>query len=397
MSAVPQPSDLPLPRPRVVPLVAGLPPSGIRKFFDLVQGTPGVLSLGVGEPDFATPWHICEAGIYGLEHGHTSYTANAGMPALRAEIAAFLARESGAEYDPTHEILVTVGASEAIDLACRALFQAGDEVLVPEPCFVSYVPEVTLTGATAVTVPTCAEDGFRVRIEALEHALSPRTKGILLNSPNNPTGATLTLNDVIRIAALAQRHDLFVISDEIYGPLTYDVPHVSFAGIADLRDRLVLIHGFSKAWAMTGWRVGFAAGPADVIGAMTRIHQYLIMCASITGQEAAIEALRRGKAQSESMRREYDRRRRVIVSGFARLGLDCIEPQGAFYVFPSIRATGLDAEQFCRLLLERERVAVVPGTAFGPSGAGHIRASYATSMEIIREALTRIERFLHDL
>lgn len=384
-------------RPRVLPTIAGLPPSGIRRFFDLVQGVPDVLSLGVGEPDFATPWHICEAGIYGLEHGHTSYTANAGTPELRREIAAYLHRLHGVSYDPATQVVVTVGASEAIDLACRTLFGPGDEVLVPEPCFVSYVPEVRMTGAVAVPVPTRADDGFRVRLEDLERATTPATKGLLLNSPNNPTGAMLDQRDVERIAAFVVDHDLFLLSDEIYGPLVYEGQHVSFVPQPALRDRLVLIHGFSKAFAMTGWRVGYAAGPPDIIGAMCRVHQYLIMCASIMAQEAAVEALRHGEQQSEVMRREYDRRRRVIVGGFERCGLECGLPEGAFYAFPSIRSTGLSSEEFCRRLLEEEKVAVVPGTAFGASGEGHVRAAYATSLDTIREALRRIERFVKEL
>jgi aminotransferase len=360
--------------------VVNLPPSGIRRFFDLVQGTPGVVSLGVGEPDFATPWHIREAGIYALEHGHTTYTANAGMPELRREIAGYIEKMSGAAYDPKTQVLVTVGASEAIDLACRALFEPGDVVLVPEPCFVSYAPEVVLTGARAVPVPTRAEDEFRVQLADLERVRTPRTKGLILNSPNNPTGAVLTGGDIEAIAQFVARHDLFLISDEIYGPLVYDCAHVSFTSAAEILDRLILVHGFSKAWAMTGWRVGFAAGPADIIGGMTRVHQYLIMCASGFAQEAATEALRNGAERSEEMRREYDRRRRVIVAGFNRMGLDCLLPQGAFYVFPSIRKTGLTSEEFCGRLLEQQKVAVVPGTAFGASGEGHIRASYATSL-----------------
>lgn len=385
------------PRGRIAPKVANLPPSGIRRFFDLVQGTPGVVSLGVGEPDFATPWHICESSIYGLEKGRTSYTANAGMLELRRELAVWLRKQYHADYDPASEVLVTVGASEAIDLACRTLFDSGDEVLIPEPCFVSYAPEVELTGATAVSVPTQFERGFRVSVEDLERAVTPRTKGLLLNSPNNPTGAMLNRNDVAAIAEFVARRDLILISDEIYGPIVYDGKHVSFLEQPAIRDRLILIHGFSKAWAMTGWRIGFAVGPADVIGAMCRVHQYLIMCASIMGQEAAVEALRHGDAECERMRREYDRRRRVITAGFNQIGLECLLPEGAFYVFPSIRATGLSSEEFCRRLLEEEKVAVVPGNAFGPSGEGHIRAAYAASLETIREALTRIERFVQAL
>lgn len=385
-------------RPRVNRKVQGLPPSGIRKFFDLVANTAGVVSLGVGEPDFTTPWHICDAGIQSLEIGHTSYTSNNGLPVLRAEIADFIRRSHGCAYDPGSEVLVTVGGSEALDLVFRALLEPGDEAIVIDPSFVSYAPLVTLAGGVPVRVPAPADNGFVPPMEALEAAAaSGRARAILVNYPNNPTGAAITPEQARAIADFAIRHDLVLISDEIYVPLSYEDEGVSFTAIEEVRDRLVLIHGFSKAWAMTGWRLGFACGPADIIGVMGKIHQYSIMCASTPAQHAAIEALRRGGNEVETMRSEYDRRRRYITHHFNRIGLVCPLPKGAFYAFPSVRASGLGSEAFALELLRRQRVAVVPGNAFGECGEGHIRCSFANSMDELRKAVERIERFLSEL
>ncbi len=382
------------PKQRINRQVLDLPPSGIRVFFDLVANTPGVISLGVGEPDFPTPWHICEAGIHSLEVGHTSYTSNSGMPELREEISAYLERVHRCKYDPLAEILITVGGSEALDLACRAVLEAGDEAIIIDPSFVSYAPLAILTGAKAVRIPTGLDNGFKPRMEQLEEALSPRTKMIMVNYPNNPSGAALEKEDVEAIADFALRNGLFLVSDEIYLPLSYEKEGVSFTSIPELREQLILLHGFSKAWAMTGWRLGIVAGPKDVVNAMTKIHQYSIMCASSLAQFAAIEALKNGDEEVERMRQEYDMRRRFITNHFNRLGLTCMKPKGAFYVFPSIRKSGMTSEQFAKRLLEEEKVAVVPGTAFGECGEGHVRCSYATSLDDIREAVNRIERFL---
>ncbi|RJP25741.1 MAG: aminotransferase class I/II-fold pyridoxal phosphate-dependent enzyme [Candidatus Omnitrophota bacterium] len=374
--------------------VADLPPSGIRRFFDLAANTPGVISLGVGEPDFATPWHISEAGIHALEMGQTSYTSNSGMPRLREEVSAYFERIHHCRYDPAGELLITIGGSEGLDLSFRALLNPGEEAIIVDPSFVSYAPLAILAGGKAIRIPTTAENGFVPRREHLEKALSPRTKILVVNYPNNPTGATLTMENVEEIADFVLRSDLILVSDEIYLPLSYETKGISFTSIPELREQLVLLHGFSKAWAMTGWRLGIAAGPRDIIAAMTKIHQYSIMCASSLAQIAAIEALKNGADEVERMRREYDARRRFIASHFNRLGLDCFIPKGAFYVFPSIRRTGLSSEEFALRLLEDERVAVVPGTAFGECGEGHIRCSYATSLEEIREAINHIEHFL---
>ncbi len=376
-------------------LVEEIPPSGIRVFFDLVADTPGVISLGVGEPDFTTPWHICEAGIHALELGRTSYTANNGVPELREEIAAYLERVHASAYDPADEILITIGGSEALDLAFRAILEPGDEAIVVDPSFVSYAPLAMLTGGNVIRISTKAENGFVPCREDLDCALSPRTRMIIVNYPNNPTGATLTPQQAEMIKDFVLRNDLLLVSDEIYLPLSYEEQSVSFTSFPELRDRLILLHGFSKAWAMTGWRLGFAAGPVDVIAAMTKIHQYCVMCAPTSTQYAAIEALRYGDEEVERMRKEYDARRRLIAHHFNRMGLDCMVPKGAFYVFPCIRSSGMTSEEFARRLLEREKVAVVPGTAFGVCGEGYVRCSYATSMKEIREALERIEEFLN--
>jgi aminotransferase len=379
---------------RVSRTVHELPPSGIRRFFDIVSQMEDVISLGVGEPDFVTPWRIREAAIYSLERGYTQYTSNWGLLELREEIARLLDRRYGLEYRPEGEILVTVGVSEGLDLALRAVLNPGDEVIIPEPCYVSYRPCTLLAGGVPVPVGTTAAERFRVSVDAVERAITPRTRALLINFPNNPTGATLRRADLEKLAALAEKHDLIVISDEIYSELTYDGSHVSFAALPGMQNRTILLNGFSKAYAMTGWRLAYAAGPPDLLGAMTKIHQYTMLCASITAQKAAIEACRSGDADMEAMVREYDERRRFFVRGLNELGLECLMPEGAFYVFPSIRATGLTSEEFAERLLKEERVAVVPGSVFGEGGEGHVRCSYAASIDHIREALTRMERFV---
>ncbi|MGV3725031.1 MAG: aminotransferase class I/II-fold pyridoxal phosphate-dependent enzyme [Actinomycetota bacterium] len=380
-------------RSRVSEVVRGIPPSGIRRFFDIVSQMEDVISLGVGEPDFVTPWRIREAAIYSLEKGFTQYTSNWGLLELREEIARLLDRRYGVEYRPEGEVLVTVGVSEGLDLALRAILNPGDEVLIPEPCYVSYRPCTAFAGGVPVPIGSDASTGFRVRPEALEAAITPRTRAILLNYPNNPTGATLRRSDLERIAALAERHDLIVLSDEIYADLTYDGGHTCFASLPGMQNRTILLNGFSKAFAMTGWRIAYAAGPSDLIGAMTKIHQYTMLCAPITAQKAALEACRGGEPEMELMVAEYEQRRRFFVKGLNDIGLDCLMPEGAFYVFPSIRSTGLTCEEFAERLLMEERVAVVPGTAFGEGGEGHVRCSYASSLDNIREAVVRMERF----
>ncbi|TDA64560.1 MAG: aminotransferase class I/II-fold pyridoxal phosphate-dependent enzyme [Clostridia bacterium] len=378
----------------VSPLIRELPPSGIRKFFDLVANTRGVISLGVGEPDFVTPWHIREACFYSLEQGYTMYTSNFGLPELRQEVGRYLEAGFGVRYDPLAEIIITVGASEAIDLALRAVLEPGDEVLIPAPCYVSYQPCALLAGGRPVTVPTRAENDFKLRPAELEARITPRSKVLLLSYPNNPTGAIMTREDLLPIARLAERYDLLVISDEIYAELTYDGRHTSFASLPGMQERTVLINGFSKAFAMTGWRVGYAAAPAPIINHMLKIHQYTMLCAPIMSQKAAIEALRHGREEVAQMVREYDRRRRFVVQRLREIGLDCFEPKGAFYVFPSIAATGMGAEEFSQALLEEEKVAVVPGTAFGEGGEQRLRCSYAASINDLAEAMNRIERFV---
>ncbi|MEI8175878.1 MAG: aminotransferase class I/II-fold pyridoxal phosphate-dependent enzyme [Candidatus Omnitrophota bacterium] len=375
-------------------VVQEIPPSGIRQFFDLVIGMKDIVSLGVGEPDFATPWHIREAAISSIEEGYTSYTSNKGLVELRREIARFLDRRYGLKYDPEEEILVTVGASEATDLALRAILNPGDKFLIPEPCYVSYMPMTALAGGTSVYLRTGKENGFKLLPEQVDRACGARTKGILFNYPSNPTGASYTKEELTKIAKIAQKRDLLVISDEIYDELTYDFQHTPLPTLKGMKERTIYINGFSKAYAMTGWRVGFACGPAEIIAAMTKIHQYTIMCVPIMGQMAAVEAMKNGQRAVEEMKREYHRRRDFIVDGLNKIGLECHQPQGAFYVYPSIRSTGLSSMDFVTALLKKEKVAVVPGTAFGPSGEGHIRISYASSMANIKEALTRIERFL---
>lgn len=379
---------------RISPTVQSIPPSGIRRFFDIAAEMKGVISLGVGEPDFITPWHIRESCIYGLHRGYTSYTSNYGLLELREAIIKSLYNDYQVTYNPRNEVLVTVGVSEGLDLAMRALLSPGDEVLVPEPCYVSYKSCVALAGGIAVTVPTSMDNEFRVTAEQLETFITPRTKALLIGYPNNPTGAVMTRQDLEEIAVFAKKHDLIVISDEIYAKLTYDGTHTCFSSLPDMRDRTIVLNGFSKAYAMTGWRIGYAVSNADFIGAMNKIHQYTMLCAPITAQVAAIEALKLGEKNVENMVGEYNYRRRLILNGFRQMGLDCFEPKGAFYVFPSIKQTGLSSLEFAEKLLMTEKVALVPGNAFGDSGEGFVRCSYATSTNNITQALERIGRFV---
>ena len=379
---------------RISDLARDLQPSGIREFFDLVVGMDDVISLGVGEPDFPTPWRVCDAVIESLRHGATSYTSNAGMLELRVEIAAYLERNFGVSYDPETQILVTVGASEAVDLAMRTLLNPGDEFLVTDPSYVSYSPCVELAHGRTVKVRTDLDHEFRIQPGPLVDACSEKTRGLLFCNPSNPTGAVMRRSHLEGVAEVALKKDLLVISDEIYAELTYEGDHCCFASIPEMYDRTLVLNGFSKADAMTGWRVGYACGPVEIIEAMTRMHAYTTMCVPIMGQLAAIEALRRGADDRARMVAEYDQRRRVFVNGLNRIGLSCFEPMGAFYAFPSIRSTGLTSKQFAKALLEDQRVAVVPGTAFGEAGEGHVRCSYASSIGDLREALDRIETFL---
>jgi aminotransferase len=374
--------------------VASVPPSGIRRFFDIAATMPDVISLGVGEPDFVTPAPILNAGIASLQRGETAYTSNSGIAALREALSAHLSRRYGVEYDPEHELLITVGVSEALYLAVTAILDPGDEVIVPQPCFVSYVPEVIFAGGTAVTLPTYVHDGFQVTGAAIEARVTPRTKAILIGYPNNPTGAVLSRERMLEIAQAAQKHDLIVISDEIYDRLVYGVEHVCFAALPGMRARTILLGGFSKDYAMTGWRIGYVAAPAELLAAMRKVHQYTIMSAPTTGQHAALAALAQGEEHVQRMVAEYDRRRRLIVGGCNALGLDCFEPRGAFYAFPSVARTGMSDEEFAERLLLEEQVAVVPGNAFGEGGAGYVRMCYAQSYEKIEQALERIHRFM---
>ena len=380
---------------RIAAHVRNIPRSGIRDFFEIVQSMKDVISLGIGEPDFVTPWHIREAAVYSLEKGKTGYTSNLGLPRLRRSISTYVDKHFSVEYNPHDEIIVTVGVSEAIDLALRALLNHGDEVLYHEPCYVSYSPTISLAGGVPIAVPTRAEDHFTLRAAALEKAVTPKTRVLMLNFPTNPTGAVMPLDELEKIASFAVKHDLIVLTDEIYSELTYDeVQHHSIAALPGMKDRTIFLHGFSKAFAMTGWRIGFACGPADIIEAMMKIHQYSILCAPIMGQEAAIEALERGGRSVERMREEYRLRRNFIVSYLNDAGIPCHSPKGAFYVFPDIRGTGLTSKEFSFKLLEAKKVAVVPGTAFGPSGEGYVRCSYATGMDQIKLAVERIADFV---
>ncbi len=375
--------------------ISSVKPSGIRKYFDIANEMGHVISLSVGEPDFRTPWHIREAGIDSLQRGKTWYTPNRGFSELRREISAYFERRFGVEYDPDSQILVTVGGSEAIDVAIRTIISEGDEVLIPEPSFVCYNPLTALAGGVPVTIETKAKDGFRLTAEELESRITPKSKLLILPFPNNPTGAVMRREHLEEIARVVRKHDLFVLSDEIYAELTYgDTRHVSFASIDGMAERTVVINGFSKAYAMTGWRLGYALAPKEIIEQMTKLHQFAIMSAPTTAQYAAIEALKAGDGDIEYMRNEYNIRRRMIVDGFTRLGLTCFEPEGAFYIFPSIQSTGLSSDEFCSNLIHSQRVAVIPGTAFGDCGEGYIRVSYSYSLEHIMEALERIERFI---
>lgn len=377
--------------------VRDIPKSGIREFFDIVAQEKEVISLGVGEPDFDTPWHIREAAIYALERGRTHYTSNLGLPELRTAICRYVEKRYGIAYDPGTEVIVTVGVSEAIDLALRALLNPGDEVLYHEPCYVSYGPTVTMAHGKAVPIATRAEDNFRLTAESLAAAITDRSKVLMLNFPCNPTGATQSRSELEKIARLCVEHDLIVLTDEIYSELIYDsVEHVSIASLPGMRDRCVFLHGFSKAFAMTGWRIGYACAPAHLTDAMMKIHQYSILCAPTMSQDAALEALENGAEHVENMRREYERRRDYIVKAFNTLGLDCFQPLGAFYIFPKISGTGMTSREFSLGLLEKKKVACVPGPAFGPSGEGFVRCCYATSLEQIREAMSRIGDFLEE-
>ena len=371
-----------------------LPASGIRKFFDLLSSMEGVISLGVGEPDFVTPWHIREAAIYSLEKGYTMYTSNKGMPELRQALSSYLKSHFGLTYNPDTELLITVGVSEALDLATRAILDPEDEVIISDPSYVAYPACITLAGGVPVAVPTQAESGFRLSAASVESNVTQHTKAILLGYPANPTGAVMSRSELMKICQVAQKHNLLVISDEVYSRLVYGVEHTCIASLPDMKERTILLGGFSKAFAMTGWRVGYAAARPDIIEAMTRIHQYTMLCASITGQVAALEALNNGEKEVQQMVMEYDRRRRFMVKGLNSIGLSCPEPQGAFYCFPSIRSTGLSSEDFAEKLLMEEKVAVVPGSAFGPGGERHVRCCYATSLPDIEEALKRIGRFV---
>lgn len=370
------------------------PPSGIRRFFDIASQMEGAISLGVGEPDFATPWRIREAAIYAIERGSTTYTSNAGLPELREEIGALLFGRYGVRYDPAREVIVTVGVSEGLDLALRALLNPGDEVLFVEPCYVSYLPGIRFAGGTPVPIPTRGEDGFRLRAEAVEAAVTPRTKAILLCYPSNPTGATQTREDLQALVDIAVRHDLYILSDEIYDRLTYVGEHTCVASLHGARERTILLNGFSKAYAMTGWRVAYACAPADIAAAMLKIHQYTMLCASHISQVAAVEALRHGEKDVREMVDDYNQRRRYFVRGLNAIGLDCFEPNGAFYSFPSVQRTGLTSEAFAEALLMEERVATVPGSVFGASGEGYVRCSYATGLAQLEEALERMRRFM---
>ncbi len=380
---------------RISPVVQAIPPSGIRRFFDIAAEMEDVISLGVGEPDFVTPWSIRESCVYGLEQGYTSYTANRGLLELREEICALQKRNFNIDYDPKTNVLVTVGVSEALDIAMRAILTSGDEILIPEPCYVSYKACASLAGAVPVAVPAKIENNFSITPADLEAHVTDKTKALLIGYPNNPTGAILTKEQLIDIAKFAQEHDLIVISDEIYGDLTYGGErHVCFAGLPGMKDRTILLNGFSKAYAMTGWRIGYAMSNPAIISAMTKIHQYTMLCAPITAQIAAVEALRHGEKYMKKMVSEYDKRRRLIYDGLTNAGLKCFEPKGAFYIFPDITSTGLTSEEFAEQLLMKEHVALVPGTAFGQCGEGYVRCSYATSVTKISEAIARIEHFV---
>ncbi|MEI2999411.1 aminotransferase class I/II-fold pyridoxal phosphate-dependent enzyme [Victivallis lenta] len=377
--------------------IKSLPKSGIRRFFDLVNTMDDVISLGVGEPDFVTPWTIRETGIFSLEKGHTSYTSNLGTPALRREVCRYVRDNYHVSYRPEDECIITIGVSEALDIAMRALLDPGDEVLYTEPCFVSYPAEVRMAHGIPVPIETKVEDAFALDPAVLRRKITPRTKVLLLNFPCNPTGAVMPLESLKEVAAIAMEHDLVVITDEIYSELLYEGEHVSIASLPGMRDRTLFLHGFSKAFAMTGWRVGYACGPREIIDAMMKVHQYAIMCASTMAQEAALEALRNGEKEMLRMRESYCERRNLMVDGLNRIGLDCLLPKGAFYTFPSVKSTGLSSTEFAEQLLKAEKVAVVPGVAFGACGEGFVRCCYATSASDLIEAIDRMGRFVQSL
>lgn len=379
--------------------IVSIQPSGIRKFFDIVSEMKDAITLGVGEPDFDTPWHIRDEGIYSLEKGKTFYTSNAGLKELKIEIDRYLTRRCGVSYDYNSEILVTVGGSEAIDIAMRAMLDPGDEVLIPQPSYVSYEPCCILANGTPVTIELKAENQFRLTAEELEAAITPKTKLLVLPFPNNPTGAIMEKEDLEAVAEVVKKHDLYVISDEIYSELTYkeDTTHVTIASLPGMKERTILINGFSKAYAMTGWRLGYACGPELIIKQMTKIHQFAIMCAPTTSQYAAVEALKNGDEDVAKMREEYNGRRRYLMHRFKEMGLDCFEPFGAFYVFPCIKEFGMTSDEFATALLNAQKVAVVPGTAFGACGEGFIRISYAYSLDVLRKAMDRMESFITQL
>lgn len=374
--------------------VIDIKPSGIRKFFDVVSEMPDAISLGVGEPDFDTPWHIRDEGIYALEKGKTFYTSNAGLMELREEICKYYTRKFQATYDPVHECVITVGGSEGIDIALRAMLDPGDEVIIPEPCYVSYVPCVELADGVPVIIQLKAENEFRLTAEELEAAITDKTKIVILPFPNNPTGAIMTRADLEKIAEVIRKHDLYVMSDEIYAELTYGQKHVSIASLPDMHDRTIVINGFSKAYAMTGWRLGYALAPRIICEQMTKIHQFAIMCAPTNSQYAAVDAVRYGDKDIEKMVLAYDQRRHFLMQTFQEMGIECFEPFGAFYVFPCIKKYGMKSEEFAEKLLYQEKVAVVPGTAFGDCGEGYLRISYAYSIEELKEALGRIKHFI---
>jgi len=378
-------------------IVGQIPPSGIRVFFDLVLGMKDVISLGVGEPDFVTPWNIRERAIYAVEEGYTSYTSNKGLVELRREISKCLKNKHGLDYDPEEEILITVGVSEAFDLSLRAIIDRGDRILIPEPAYVSYRPITMLCGGTPVSINTSPDSNFKITPKDISGLCDKKTKAMILNYPNNPTGASYSRKELKAISEVILKRDLIMISDEIYGDLTYDFEHTPFATLPKMKERTIYLNGFSKSYAMTGWRVGYACGPRSLIGAMTKIHQYTMLCASIISQMAAVEALKSGERSVQDMKREYRRRREFVISRLNEIGLSCHRPEGAFYAFPSIKGTRLSSLEFSRRLLEKEKVAVVPGTAFGRLGEGYLRLSYASNMDKLKEALLGIERFVKSL
>jgi aminotransferase len=376
--------------------VSAIPRSGIRDFFEIVQGMSEVISLGIGEPDFVTPWHIREAAIYALERGRTGYTSNLGLPRLRQAIAASVERNFHAAYNPGAEILVTVGVSEAMDIGFRAALNPGDEVIYHEPCYVSYAPGIALAHGVAVPVACRPEEGFSVTAEGIERAVTARSKMLVLNFPTNPTGGTMSRPELLRIAEVARRRNLLVMTDEIYAELTFEGEHVSIASLPGMKERTVFLHGFSKAYAMTGFRIGYACGPAGLIEAMTRIHQYSMLCASVISQEAALEAIEHGEADTAEMREQYRLRRNFMVKALNEMGLECRAPRGSFYAFPCVKSTGMTSKEFALALLESQKVACVPGSAFGASGEGYVRCCFATGMDRIAEAMERMARFVKD-